>query len=455
MKSGKRLMKSGKRKSMKPLTRSLALLCGALLYFSLSAVAFGSCSAPANPIESENCLPGNPDSQWDVSGAGDPTIQGFATDISVNAGQTISFKINTDASAYTIEIYRMGYYAGMGARLITILKPTATLPQVQPSCFSVATTGLVDCGNWAVSGSWQVPANAVSGIYFAHLVRSDTGGDSHIVFIVRNDASHSAMLFQTADETWQAYNGVGGHSLYGPDGSFDLTNRAYKVSYNRPVDTRGFADESATWVFGAEYPMVRWLEANGYDVSYFTGVDAARNGSLITNHQLYLSVGHDEYWSMPHRTNVEAARDAGVNLAFFSGNEVFWKTRWENSVDGTNSPYRTLVCYKETLAGTPIDPLDPPTWTGTWRDPRFSPPADSGRPENSLMGTIFMVNGPGTDNPGNLAIKVPTADGQMRFWRNTSIANLASGQTAILPIGTLGYEWDEDLDNGARPAGTF
>ena len=440
---------------MNPLTRSLAFLCGALLCFSLSGVAFGSCSAPANPIESENCLPGNPDSQWDVSGAGDPTIQGFATDISVNAGQTISFKINTDASVYTIEIYRMGYYAGMGARLITILKPTATLPQVQSSCFSDATTGLVDCGNWAVSGSWQVPASAVSGIYFAHLVRSDTGGDSHIVFVVRNDASHSAMLFQTADETWQAYNGVGGHSLYGPDGSFDLTNRAFKVSYNRPVDTRGFADESATWVFGAEYPMVRWLEANGYDVSYSTGVDAARNGNLITNHHLYLSVGHDEYWSGPHRTNVEAARDAGVNLAFFSGNEVFWKTRWENSIDGTNTPYRTLVCYKETLAGTPIDPLDPPTWTGTWRDPRFSPPADGGRPENSLMGTIFMVNGPGTDNPGNLAIKVPAADGQMRFWRNTSIANLASGQTAVLPIGTLGYEWDEDLDNGARPAGTF
>src|SRR3984957_17527752 len=462
MKSGKRLMKSGKRKSMKPLTRSLALLCGALLYFSLSAVAFGSCSAPANPIESENCLPGNPDSQWDVSGAGDPTIQGFATDISVNAGQTISFKINTDASAYTIEIYRMGYYAGMGARLITILKPTATLPQVQPSCFSVATTGLVDCGNWAVSGSWQVPANAVSGIYFAHLVRSDTGGDSHIVFVVRNDAGSSAVLFQTADESWEAYNGYDGASLYGPSDVFDLTQRAFKVSYNRPFITRGFQAESATWVFGAEYPMVRWLERNGYDVTYSTGVDAARNGSLIKNHKLYLSVGHDEYWSGPHRITVEAARDAGVNLAFFSGNEVFWKTRWENSIDGTNTPYRTLVCYKETLGpgSTPsataaVDPLDPPTWTGTWRDPSKSPSADGGRPENSLTGTIFTVNGPAPDNPGDLSIQVPAADGKMRFWRNTSVAKLAAGQTATLPIGSLGYEWDEDLDNGARPAGAF
>jgi hypothetical protein len=440
---------------MKKLCHDLALVCGALLILCLSSSAFGSCSAPANSIEAENCLPGNPSSQWDVSGAGDPTIQGFATDISVNLGQTVLFKVKTDATAYTIEIYRMGYYGGMGARLITTLLPSASLPQAQPACLSDSSTGLVDCGNWAVSGSWHLPANAVSGIYFAHLVRSDTGGDSHIVFIVRNDNSNSAMLFQTSDETWQAYNGYGGSSLYGPDLQFDLTNRAYKVSYNRPFDTRAFGVEDVTWVFGAEYPMVRWLEANGYDVTYYTGVDAARNGNVITNHKVYLSVGHDEYWSEAHRTNVEAARDAGVNLAFFSGNEVFWKTRWENSVDGTNTPYRTLVCYKETLAAAPIDPLDPPTWTGTWRDARFSPPADGGRPENSLTGTLFAVNGPGTDNPGNLSIKVPASDGKMRFWRNTNFANLAAGQTGALPAGTLGYEWDEDLDNGTRPTGTF
>lgn len=442
--------------------RSTFLLLGTIFFVSLASAAFGSCTTPANQIEAENCLPGNPSSQWDTFGDGDPSIQGFAADISVNAGQTVSFKINTDARAYNIEIYRMGYYAGMGARLITTIKPSATLPQSQPACKTDTSTGLVDCGNWAISASWAVPSTSVSGIYFAHLVRTDSGGDSHIIFVVRNDASHSAVLFQTSDETWQAYNGYGGSSVYGPLDLFDLTSRAYKVSYNRPFATRGFQEESVTFVFGTEYPMVRWLESNGYDVSYFTGVDAARNGALIKNHKLYLSVGHDEYWSGPHRTNVEAARDAGVNLAFFSGNEVFWKTRWENSIDGTNTPYRTLVCYKETLgpnsspsATAAVDPLDPPTWTGTWRDKSKSPPSDGGRPENALTGTIFMVNGPDTDNPGNLSIKVPQADGRMRFWRNTSISRLATGQTGSLPAGTLGYEWDADLDNGARPAGTI
>ncbi len=454
---------------MKPPARSLAFLCGVLLYVGLPAAAFGqsSCTSPANAIVAENCLPGTPQSQWDPGINGDdPSIVGFADDISVDVGQTINFKVNTNATAYTMDIYRMGYYSGMGARLVASITPSVPLPQTQPACTTDPNTNLVDCGNWAVTASWQVPTTATSGIYLVLLTRTDTQGQNLIVFIVRNDAGASHLLFQTSDETWQAYNEwqpssdatpdptTVGNSLYGPTGVFDITNRAYKVTYNRPFHTRDFAVESLSFVFGPEYAMVRWLEANGYDVSYFTSVDAARNGNLITNHQIYLSVGHDEYWSGPKRANVQAALAAGVNLAFFSGNEGFWKTRWENSIDGSSTPYRTLVCYKETYANEVIDPADPPTWTGTWRDPRFSPPADGGQPENALDGTIFMVNGPGSDNE-NLSIQVPQADGQMRFWRNTSIASLALGQTATLPAGTLGYEWDEDLDNGFRPAGLF
>ena len=402
-------------------------------------------------IVAENKLTGAPASQWDISGAGDLGIQGFAADISVNQGQTVSLKINdTNRDPYRIDIYRMGYYQGNGARLVTTVNPSSTQLQNaenQPAPLTDQTTGLLDAGNWKDSGSWAVPANATSGIYFAKVVDTRTGGASHIFFIVRDDTDHSQILFQTSDSTWEAYNDYGGNSLYaGTAPSSD--GRAYKVSYNRPFNTRG--DSAHDFVFNAEYPMVRWLEANGYDVSYFTDVDSDRNGALIKNHQIFMSNGHDEYWSGGQRANVQAARDAGTNLAFFSGNEIFWKTRWESSIDGSGTPYRTLVCYKETHANAVIDPSDPPTWTGTWRDPRFSPPADGGRPENALAGTIFMVNDGATT-----AIQVPAADGKMRFWRNTSIATLSPGSTATLTSGTLGYEWDEDLDNGARPAGLF
>jgi hypothetical protein len=435
------------------------LLLGVFLAVLLCAHAFGSCAAPQNQIEAENCLPGNNPAEWQVSGSGDPTLQGFATDMSVDVGQTINFKISTPASKYTIGIFRLGYYSGLGARKVASIVPSATLPQNQPACLTDSATRLFDCGNWAISASWSVPSTAVSGVYLAVLVRSDTGGASQIVFIVRNDSSNSDMVFQTADESWQAYNPYGGHSLYGPTG-FDLTNRAYKVSYNRPFNTLNLENQS--WIFYAEYPMIRWLEANGYGVTYISSVDSARTGTLIRNHKVYLSVGHDEYVSGPKRASVEAARDAGVNLAFFSGNEFFWKTRWENSIDGTNTPYRTLVCYKETLgpnsnpaATGVVDPQDPPTWTGTWRDPSKSPQADGGRPENALTGQLFRVNGPGTDNT-NLSIKIPASQGKMRFWRNTpNVSQQTSGATWTLPAATLGYEWDTEEDNGFRPAGLF
>ena len=434
-----------------PFTAGTCLVFLALASLPARAQSF-SCNPPAaNPIVCENSKPGTAPRVWQITwqmgDAGDPTIQGFATDISVNHGQTVTFKIDTDAPAYRIEIYRLGYYNGKGARLITTINPSATLPQTQPDCVSDPTTRLYDCGNWQVSASWNVPADAPSGIYFAKPTRSDTGGFSHIVFVVRDDEGKSDLLFKTSDETWQAYNNYGGYSLYGSSHSnWDITQRAYKVSYNRPFNTNHISPQ--TWLFSSEYPMVRWLESNGYNVSYFTAVDGARNPALILSHKAFLSVGHDEYWSGDLRSSVEAARDAGVNLAFFSGNEVFWKTRWENSIDGSGTPYRTLVTYKETWAAARIDPADPSTWTGTWRDPTFSPTADGGHPENALTGTSFAVN-----SDSNFSINVPADDGKMRFWRNTSLANIPAGQSVVLPFATLGYEWDIDADNGFRPAG--
>ena len=76
-----------------------------------------------------------------------------------------------------------------------------------------STTGLVDCGNWELSASWST-AGAVSGIYVAKLNRLDTGGSSHIVFVVRDDARQADVVVQTSDTTWQAYNRYGGGSLY-------------------------------------------------------------------------------------------------------------------------------------------------------------------------------------------------------------------------------------------------
>jgi len=414
----------------------------------------------SNAIVTENQLTGTPSSQWDLSGTNSSNIAGFATDISVNAGQTVNFKINTNSSNYRIDIYRLGYYQGNGARKVATSVGSGgvsilRMPSVQPAPVTNAKTGLVDAGNWSVSASWAIPATAVSGVYLAKLVRQDsTSGASHIVFVVRNDGVKHDIVFQTSDQTWHAYNGWGGFNLYGGGAGNEGDGRAQMVSYNRPFVTRDSVGTYAgpqDFVFSCEYPAIRWLEANGYDVCYMAGVDTDRNGSQLTNYKLFLSVGHDEYWSGNQRTNVENARAAGVHLAFWSGNEVFWKTRFTASTvttDGSPTAYRTLVCYKETRDNAKTDPLDPPTWTGSWRDPRFSPPADGGRPENALTGTIFYVDSWRSD-----IITVPYPMTTLRFWRNCPLASTAPGSSASLVQDLLGYEWDAAPDNGFQPGG--
>ena len=120
--------------------------------------------------------------------------------------------------------------------------------------------------------------------------------------------------------------------------------------------------------------MIRFLERNGYDVSYTTRRRRRpHRGSLLLNHKIFMSSGHDEYWSGDQRANVEAARDAGVNLAFFSGNEMFWKTRWEPSIDGSNTAVPHAGHATRRPTPTRIDPQDPPTWTGHLARPAVQP----------------------------------------------------------------------------------
>lgn len=404
------------------------------------AAAAADCSAAASPVACENAKPGADPDEWDIEKAGDPSIQGFSTDISVNAGDSLDFKIDTDASAYTIEIYRTGWYQGLGARHIDSVTPSAALPQNQPECLRDVSTELVDCGTWHRSATWHVPDTAVSGVYVALLKRTDTGGASHITFIVRSDASTADVVFQTSDPTWQAYNTYGGSDFY----RGAANGRAYKLSYNRPVTTRADND-GRDFYFSAEYPLVRFLEKNGYDVTYQSGVDTDRYGERLLNHSVFLSVGHDEYWSGAQRRNVEAARDAGVNLQFLSGNEMYWRTRYEPSpADG--GAHRTLVSYKETWANTKIDPV--PEWTGTWRDPRFAAQNQGGGlPENGLTGTAYVANF------SDLPVTVSAEEGKYRLWRHTELAAQNPGTRTELAAHTIGYEANEDLDNGFRPPG--
>jgi hypothetical protein len=422
---------------------------------SLEALEDRTLPSGTNPIVTENQLAGTAPSVWNV-GPGNDTIDGYTTDISYQAGSTVNFKINTPSTNYLINIYRMGYYQGNGARLVASENIVLPSRQVQPAAENDPTTGLNDYGTWNVSASWTIPTTAVSGIYFADLIRQDGVQDHSMVYwIVRNDGRTSDIAYLTSDTTWEAYNEYGGASLYTGNAGFSSTYNSgysYAVSYNRPFTDEEVAGGFGTWtfLFHAEYPMVRWLEANGYDVSYLAHEDLDRSPGILFSHHVVMDSGHDEYWSGPEVAAMQQAENAGINAAFFSGNEVYWKTRWQNSIDGSNTPYRTLVTYKESFAGNP-DPATPPTWTGTWMDPKGAAPNDAYLPSNAVTGTLFEVNR-GAANLGG-PLTVPSVDSRFLFWSNTAVATLSPGQQITLGDYELGYEWDVDADNGFRPAG--
>jgi len=417
----------------------------------IAGIFFSQFSQAQNAIVTENILAGNPYSDWGVINAGafrNPDLNGFATEISVNRGSTVHFKIDgQDLVNYTIQIYRLGYYDGNGASLKADL---GTFPGIkQPAGIADPVTGLLDCSNWTESASWAIPSTAVSGIYIAKI--ESAAGRNHIVFIVRDDASNSDLLLQANDATWQAYNGYGGNNLYNGTTSFP-SGHATHVSYNRPffVYNTGFSTDGrgSDWYMNDSYPMLRWLERNGYDLTYTTNVDVARSGSLLLNHKIFITAGHDEYWSREQRDNVEAARNAGVNCAFFTGNEVYWKTRWEPDANG--NPFHTLICYKEgsvsdgeSSCGFKCD-VTSSVWTGLWRS---GAAYDAPLPENALTGQISW------SQSDNTSIQVPDTYKNMRFWRNTSVAGLAVGQIATLGTFTLGYEWDFEQYPNSYPNG--
>jgi hypothetical protein len=425
------------RQALTRVPRDLPQVCTAAICGAAPCGPGGALCAP-NAISSENREEGVPPSEWDIAGGNDDAnLLGFTTSYSYAPGETVQFKIHAPLlpASYSVTLYRVGWYGGDGARRIASLVQNA--PVSQPACQSAVDPA--DCSNWSVTDTWPIPANQISGIYLAKLLPNPVGASngSHILFVVRDDTGGSDILFQTADPTWMAYNPSPTASIFGGTPT-SLYNGAARVSYDRPH--RRAVAEFIRSFWGAQLHLVRFLERNGYDVSYFAGVDAARRGAEIAEHRVWISSGHDEYWSREMRDAVNAARDLGTHLVFLSGNLMYWKTRWENG-------FRTMVGYK---TATHALPDDPGALTSTWRDVRFQKPGDLAEPENSTTGLIF-----GTNGSSEAPLEVPEADGDLRLWRGTAAESAAACNVTEMAPNTVGFEWDHDQDNGHRPGGLF
>lgn len=398
------------------------------------------CSHPANPIVAENCRPGDPGWKVDTPSY---DIMGFTSTFSVNAGQIIQFYVTSQADHFDLVIYRLGYYQGNGGRLV---KRIPGIPgMLQPPCLEDISTGLRSCSNWPVSYTLKIPDDWISGVYLARLVMPDDR-QNFVPFVVRKDGDRADILYQQSVTTSHAYNNYGGKSLYSHNSSLCLTvseaPRAVKVSFDRPYNAP--MDDPSSF-FRAEYPMVRWLESQGYWVTYSTDIDTHHSGTpgqvnALLQHRIFLSVGHDEYWSEEMRSAVTAARDGGVNLGFFSANTSYWKIRLEPD-PWTKKPDRVMVAYKTTESG-PADPSDIPT--GTWRDP-----AGANQPENALLGVEYI----GDNDTLFFPLRVPAEMANDRIYRNTGLQNMQPGTYVDIGWQLVGWEWDAVVNNGYTPAG--
>jgi hypothetical protein len=392
-------------------------------------------AATLNAIQTENQLTGDP--TWDnfASVGQQDAISGYASPISVNHGQPIDFYITTTASSFTIKVYRMGWYGGAGARLMSSMGTFTGVHQAIPSPDPV--TGMVSCdGKWQKTTTLNVPSTWVTGVYLARLDASN-GDSSYIFFVVRNDGGTEAIDFQTSVTTYQAYNAWGGVSLYTNNGSSYKYAHATKVSFDRPFDP--LDSNGAGHLLYAEYPFIRWAEENGYDLTYTTDVDTHTNINPLTNHKALLSVGHDEYWSKPMRDNVQNAINSGVNVGFFGANDMYWQIRFEPNADGLAN--RVEVGYKDTAIFTAAPGPDPmygvnnAVVTTNWRDTPVN------LPENAVIGVMYDGQVP----TNNYAYVVQNASNWV--YAGTGFTNGSS-----VP-GIVGYEYDKTWSNGYTPPG--
>lgn len=404
----------------------------------------------ASPITLENARPGQTD--WVLTDPADHEVEGYASATSINRGEQLRLYIHSTDPAVTIAIYRMGWYGGNGARL---MRGGIVIPGVrQPMPTADPVTGLIEC-DWQVSytlhTSTNDPQDWLSGIYLAKLTGSTSGKQSYIIFVVREDDRPADILFQSSVTTYQAYNNWGGKSTY-PSNSQD-ERWARKVSFNRPygrsqhprggsgtgagefLTAMSIHPTRAISTAGWEYNMVRWLERQGYDVTYSTDIDTHSRADFWKGHRAWLSVGHDEYWSVDMRHHVEAARDQGLGLGFFSANTCYWQIRLEPS-SRTGEANRTMVSYKEVAQQEdPLaldgEPSNDHLITVQWREPPIH------RPEHQLLGVMFET----VPVDGDILVTQPS---------HPLFEGVDLPPDRRLP-GLLGYEIDRAFPNG--PAG--
>jgi hypothetical protein len=389
----------------------------------------GPDGAEARWVIEENDKPGS--TAWRIRGP-HGGIEGFANQVYVRAGQRVTLYVSTAGPRFRAEAFRMGYYQGKGARLIWESGEVAG--RGQPGCPVATGTNMVACDNWKPSLTFTVTRAWVQGDYLIKLVGSGHA-QSYVPLTVWDPASTATYVIKNDVFTWQAWNPYGGYDYYQglgscPAGGYPLCSRSKVVSYDRPYA----AEDGSGNFLVLEYPLVRWAEKHGLDVTYATDLTVQEHPGYLLKHKVLLSLGHDECWSYGEREAAVRAYGTGMNIVFFAASPILRHVRTQASPLGQD---RELVDYRDSAAD-PLDsvPGDAMQVTGNeWS----SPP--SSWPEYDFVGDTYS----GFLEPGSYT-GFRVADASAWVFAGTGLKN---GE--IVP-GVVGSDTDEFQEAAGQPA---
>lgn len=390
--------------------RAIGVAASTVLLAVTLAGARGTGDAPAARSRAAD----QPSGGWRVAPASDHAVEGYTSTASVAPGDTLELHVaTTPARSYRVEIFRIGWYGSAGGGLVgcipacdgSVAGASRRLPRPDDR------TGEANA-SWPVTDRITVGPDWRSGFYVAKLVLVDgpeAGRGARVPFVVRAAATArpSRVLVVEPVNTWQAYNDWAGRSLYTDP------KPAVRVSFDRPY-APGLDKPYLDW------PLLRFLDRYRYDVSYTTDADIDADPGQLRGHRLVIVPAHSEYWTKAMRDGFEAARAAGVNLAFLGGNTAYWQIRYAG-------PGRRALVEFRSAERDPSSKRS--TQTVRWRDAPVS------RPECTLLGVQWQ----GADrvsDPGPHDYRVTAAAAGDPWLRGTGLV------PGSVLRGAVDYEWD-------------
>ena len=296
-------------------------------------------------------------------------ISGYATQVSLTAGQPLNLKVNSNQS-WNLEIYRQGFYRGSNHDGKIIYRKNWITRSYQPAFRFISETRTVDAGNWNVTIS--IPTlHWTTGLYLARL--SMYGNVGFIPFVIRSEDFTNKTVYVASFQTMQAYNNWGGYSGYR-----GLSNsngeRASLLSFDRPWGNRGLQQ----YLYN-EVGVAKTIDELGKNVAWTTDYDISVGNSDLTHARTIVTSGHSEYWSPENRDQFNQAIENGSNVMFMGGNTSYWKIRYQTESNGVS---RGFYVYKS--HSDPISSTNPTLTTHLWRKGPYS------NPESNL--TVGMYN---------------------------------------------------------------